>query len=225
MPAVNRLLAELAGPFDSALKTGNAVGTIIEIAARMSQDKAALDGLGIEGAKGKYIYSEDADRTVTETFTGTASRISSLQLYGAEGSYARQTDADGRFIEIFHGTASGYDDSKWRQFWSDNTEQIIQQPDATPQQIEAGRSFIAALESGAVERRDMSTMGVTSSIEVFGYGVNGRVSSGGWNIKTEGIDAFLETYTERRGGQMYDKATGKHATYGQSGSKFEYFVW
>jgi hypothetical protein len=66
----------------------------------------------------------------------------------------------------------------------------------------------------------MAKMGVISSMEVH----SDQFGSGAI-FKVEGMDAFLEKYTETRDGVMYDKATGKLAAWGASGSKYSYFVW
>ncbi len=66
----------------------------------------------------------------------------------------------------------------------------------------------------------MSEMGVTSSMEVY----SDRFGSGA-TFRVEGMEAFLEKYTETRDGVMYDKATGKLSSWGASGSKYTYFVW
>jgi hypothetical protein len=66
----------------------------------------------------------------------------------------------------------------------------------------------------------MAKMGVTSSMEAY----SDRFGTGAI-FKVEGMDTFLETYTETRDGVMYDKATGKHSSWGASGSKYSYFVW
>ncbi len=121
------LLGEIGGGFDSALRTGNAIGTIIEIAARMSSNDTSsevADALQIFGAKGKYTKEKFDDRSVTETFTGWASQIASMRLYDAEGTYTKHTDAEGYVRETFNGTAGGYNDADWQQFWLEQMEAI-----------------------------------------------------------------------------------------------------
>jgi hypothetical protein len=216
------LLGEVGGSFDSALRTGNAIGTIIEIAARMSSDDTSskvADALSIFGAKGTYTKEKSDDRSVTETFTGRASQIGSMRLYDAEGTYIKHTDADGNARETFNGTAGGYNDEDWQQFWLEQMEANLERG-VDPRFVDNARSFTTALQNGTVEKYDMAKMGVTSSMEFY----SDRFGSGAI-FKVEGMEAFLEKYTETRDGVMYDKASGKLGAWGASGSKYSYFVW
>lgn len=219
---VGALLGEVGGSFDSALRTGNAIGTIIEIAARMSSDDTAskaADDLQIYGAKGTYTKKEADDGSVTETFTGWASQIASMNFYDAEGTYTKHKDAEGNVRETFNGTAGGYNDEDWQQFWLEQMEANLERG-VDPAFVDNARSFTTALQNGTVEKYNMAEMGVTSSMEAY----SDRFGSGAI-FKVEGMDAFLEKYTETRDGVMYDKASGKRATWGASGSKYTYFVW
>ncbi|UIK06763.1 hypothetical protein [Neorhizobium galegae] len=216
------LLGEVGGGFDSALRTGNAIGTIIEIAARMSSDDTAAkaaDALQIFGAKGMYTRKDADDGSVTETFTGSASQIATMNFYDAEGTYTKHKDAEGNVRETFTGIAAGYNDADWQQFWLETMESALERG-VDPASLDDTLSFATALKNGAVEKYDMATMGVTSSMEAY----SDRFGTGAI-FKVEGMDAFLEKYTETRDGVMYDKASGKQATWGVSGSKYSYFVW
>ncbi|CDZ56115.1 hypothetical protein [Neorhizobium galegae] len=216
------LLGEVGGSFDSALRTGNAIGTIIEIAARMSSDDAsskAADALQIYGAKGTYTKKEADDGSVTETFTGSASQIATMNFYDAEGTYTKHKDADGNVRETFTGVAAGYNDEDWQEFWLETMESALERG-VDPASLDDTRAFATALKDGIVEKYDMAKMGVNSWMEAYS-----GPSGSGAIYKVEGMQAFLEKNTETRDGVMYDKASGKHATWGVSGSKYSYFVW
>ncbi|MCQ1573051.1 hypothetical protein NFO65_20205 [Neorhizobium galegae] len=216
------LLGEVGGSFDSALRTGNAIGTIIEIAARMSSDDTSskvADALSIFGAKGTYTKEKSDDRSVTETFTGWASQIASMRLYDAEGTYTKHTDAEGNVRETFTGVAAGYNDEDWQEFWLETMESALERG-VDPASLDDTRAFATALKDGIVEKYDMAKMGVNSWMEAYS-----GPSGSGAIYKVEGMQAFLEKNTETRDGVMYDKASGKHATWGVSGSKYSYFVW
>ncbi|UIK06762.1 hypothetical protein [Neorhizobium galegae] len=224
---VGALLGEVGGSFDSALRTGNAIGTIIEIAARMSNDDTSskvADALQIFGAKGTYTKEKFEDRSVIETFTGWASQIASMRLYDAEGTYTKHKDAEGNIVETFNGTASGYNDEDWQQFWLEQMEANLERG-VDPAFVDNARSFTAALRNGTVEKYDMSEMGVTTSISTYRNTYASGSTGGGISYKVDGMAAFLEKYTETRDGVMYDKATGKLSSWGASGSKYTYFVF
>ncbi|CDZ56116.1 hypothetical protein [Neorhizobium galegae] len=147
-----------------------------------------------------------------------------MRLYDAEGTYTKHKDAEGNIVEKFNGTAGGYNDEDWQQFWLEQMEANLERG-VDPAFVDNARSLTTALQNGTVEKYDMAEMGVTSSMIAYRNTYASGSTGGGASYKVEGMEAFLENYTETRDGVMYDKASGKQAAWGASGSKYSYFVW
>lgn len=146
----------------------------------------------------------------------------SYGMFTMEGAH-RTENADGTYTLTKTGTGKGVSDdhyaAKAMASWKEKAAGVG--PNA-----EWARAYLDALEMGTIAIYDMSKMGVTSTMterQTFYADGSMRGSSTSWN--TQGMDAFLERYTEIRDGVMYDKATGGHASISQNGTVFTYSVW
>lgn len=180
--------AQATGNTDDVFKAANAIGKIIEIAAKLGGAEAtsSSDMFTMEGA----VRTENANGTYTLTKTGTGKGV-------PDDHYASRALASLKERAAESGP---------RADWA--------------------RTYLAALEKGTVVIHDMSEMGVTSTMterQTVNADGSMRGSSTSWN--TQGMDAFLERYTEIKEGVMYDKATGGHASISQNGTVFTYSVW
>ncbi len=121
-----------------------------------------------------------------------------------QGTFGSDADLDMRALQAFEAAAQG----------------------SGPQADEA-RAYLKAVANGTVQKTDMSTMGVTSTMtKKVSYYADGteRGSTISWN--TQGMDAFLQKYTVKGDdGLLHDKATGKYAGIAGNGTKFTYIVW
>ena len=89
------------------------------------------------------------------------------------------------------------------------------------------KAYLKAYANGTIQKTDMSTMGVTSTMTVkTSYYADGseRGSTQSWN--TQGMDAFLRNYTVMGDdGLLHDKATGKYIGITQNGTQFTYLTY
>jgi len=153
---------------------------------------------------------------------GGAKTIHFPGMFTMEGAY-RTENADGTYTLTKTGTGMGSTDDHYH---SKAMASLKERAEGSGPKAEWARSYLDALETGTVAVYDMSKMGVTSTMterQTFNADGSMRGSSTAWN--TQGMDVFLERYTEINDGVMYDKATGRHASISQNGTVFTYSVW
>lgn len=153
---------------------------------------------------------------------GGAEAAPSSGMFMMESAH-RTENANGTYILTKTGTGTGVSEDHYA---SKAMTSLKERAAGSGPKAEWARSYLTALESGTVTIHDMSKMGVTSIMterQIFYTDGSMQGSSTSWN--TQGMDAFLERYTEIRDGVMYDKATGGHASISQNGTVFTYSVW
>ncbi|MBO9169960.1 hypothetical protein [Rhizobium sp. L245/93] len=181
-PASQTQPVAATGHTDDAMKTGGAIGKIIEIVSGMSQSDKLFD---MKNAQRAYA----ADGEYSETLTGTGTVATEAEMM--KSAIAQATEA-----------ASG-----------------------TGPQADRGKAFLAAAASGGIQKTDMATMGVTSTMtETDYYYADGRQKGGSGSWNTQGMDQFLEKNVTIKDGIMYNKA-GDYASISQNGTEFIFNVW
>lgn len=206
--AAQQLLADVTGHTDDALKTGNAIGNIIEIASRMKQESASagraaeVEELDLPKGKG-FIFDEfDGDN----------------EWHGVKGTLTTTYNEKGERIRTFVGTGMGMTDEAHRQMMIDGLEK--------DQSTLRNRAALAAYKNGTMQETDIAELGFQAvMVRVTQYFNDGSASMRTTPDSTSVVPQFREQYTETRDGVLYDKATGKFAAIGQNGSKFTYLTW
>ncbi|MCF6370552.1 hypothetical protein [Rhizobium halophilum] len=187
------------------MKTGNAIGDIIEIAARMKQEAASagerveVEELDVPRDKG-YIFDEfDGDQP----------------NYAVKGTITTTYDANGKRLERFVGTFQGMTDEAYRQLMIDG----LKHDQSTPR----NRAALAAFKNGTMREVDLADLGVKSGVvRTKDFFEDGSARSCRTEFEVSGMLQFREQHTELRDGVLYEKETGKFAAIGQNGSKFIY---
>ncbi|MDQ0419188.1 hypothetical protein J2045_000198 [Peteryoungia aggregata LMG 23059] len=184
---------------------------------------AANSSIEATGNTDNVFKAANAIGKIIEIVAGMGgSEAASYGMFTMEGAH-RTENANGTYTLTKTGTGKGVPDdhyaatamASWKEKAAGNGPKA-----------EWARSYLDALEKGTIAIYDMSKMGVTSTMterQTFNADGSMRGSSTSWN--TQGMDAFLEQYTEIRDGVMYDKATGGHASISQNGTVFTYSVW
>lgn len=152
----------------------------------------------------------------------TNDKANSKPLFTMDGA-VRTDNTDGTYSLRKTGTGTVVSEAELMQR---SLRRARERAEGTGPEAERARAHLDALSKGTLEVRDMSDMGVTSTVtETVEYGATGRATGqrGSWN--TGGMDKFLEQYVVIKDGQMFDKATGKHAGIGQNGTSFTYAIW
>ncbi|MFK4259918.1 hypothetical protein [Agrobacterium tumefaciens] len=203
----SKLLADATGHTDDALKTGNAIGNIIEIASRMKQDavsadkKVEVEELDLPKDKGHIFNEFDGDHP----------------YYGVKGTFTTTYHGNGARTEKFVGTAMGMTDDTYRQMTIDSLK--------GDQSTLRNRAALAAFENGTMQEIDIADLGFkTEMVRTTDYYNDGHAADR-THIDPTAANAFREQYTEMRDGVMYDKETGKYAALGQNGTKRVYYTW
>lgn len=165
------------GHTDDALKTGDAVGKIIEIVSGMSESDTLFD-------------MKNAQRT-----------------YAANGGYS----------ETLTGTGTVVSDEKIDQ---DTTKQMQETASGIGPAADWAKAYLDADARGQVQKTDMSTMGVTSTMtETNYYYADGSQKGGPGSWNTQGMGQFLQKNVTIKDGVMYDKSDN-YATMDMNGTKF-----
>lgn len=185
---------------------------------------AASSSIEATGSTDNVFKAANAIGKIIEIVAGMggSEAVPSYGMFTMEGAH-RTENADGTYSLIKTGTGTGVSDdhyaAKAMDSWKERAAGI-------GPKAEWARSYLSALEKGTVAVYDMSKMGVSSTMterQTLNADGSMRGSSTSWN--TQGMDAFLEQYTEIRDGVMYDKASGGHASISQNGTVFTYSVW
>lgn len=186
-------------PRSSALRTGNALGTVIEVASRGSHTV------------------ESGLRTISLNGDQSLNRDNYNFLWGANGTISTTSDGKGGYFDTFSGMALGMPEDEHRQHTIENLEGVPPTPRT--------EAWLAAVKNGKLQEIDLTTMGVeskmTSTIHHYADGSTDSTST----IEVRGLTEFKAQHTEIRDGILYDKETGKFAAIGQNGSKYTYSVW
>jgi hypothetical protein len=188
----------------------------------------------------------------SSTSTKTDTKPSSLEVTGHTDDAFKAGNAIGKIIEIVAGMKSdnslwnmdgaqvsnqaggGYTETKtgqgtfetddWaKQAAQDSLQEMAQ---GTGPDADRARAYSAASANGTIQRTDMSTMGVTSTMTETDH----HYADGGFgsttSYHTQGMDAALQKYTYTDdAGILRDKATDKYAGVEQNGTKFTYVVY
>ncbi|MFK4259917.1 hypothetical protein [Agrobacterium tumefaciens] len=208
----SKLLADATGHTDDALKTGNAIGNIIEIASRMKQDAASTE---------KRVEVKDIDVQV-DISNGQDSILNEFDggqpLYEVKGTFTKTYHGNGERTETFVGSFMATTDDAHRQ----RTIEVLKNDQSTLR----NRTWLAAYQNGAVQETDIADLGFKAeAVRTTDYYSDGSARHHVALDSKSVVHEFLNTYTEIRDGVMYDKASGRFAAIEQNGSKFTYATW
>lgn len=94
-------------------------------------------------------------------------------------------------------------------------------------EAERAKAYLDALSKGTIQKTDMSSMGVTSTMTKTNYYyADGTDKGEKVSYSTKGMDQFLQNYTYvDNDGILRDKETGKYAGINQNGTKFTYLTY
>lgn len=202
-----KLLGDVTGNTDDALKTGNAIGNIIGIASRMRQEGASaekrvdIEQIDLPKGEGRKLTEFDGDQL----------------HYGVKGTFTTTYHGNGERTETFVGLAQGRTDEAFRQGTIDGLKR-------DPSSLR-NRTALAAYENGTVQEIDIAELGFKSAMTMTTNHYSDGRADLSVSFDLSPMLQFREQNTETRDGVLYDKETGKFAAINQNGSKFIYSTW
>ena len=192
-----------------------------QAAAPGTQSTNSKSGLpAVTGNTDDIFKAGNAIGKIVEIVAGMNKNNSPFTMDGAQ----RTDNAGGGYTETKAGQGTFGSDA-------DSDAQALRDAEAaavgTGPQADDARAYLKAAANGTIQKTDMSTMGVTSTMTIKkSYYADGseRGSTYSWN--TQGMSDFIKKFTVTGDdGLLHDKATGKYAGISQSGTKFTYLVY